>query len=318
MMKTENNWECWDNNIIYFLKILNMKKAFILSILLLVWFTFADEIACTMDYSPVCWVDFKTYSNRCVAENQNGIKVAYPQACSVTGTAMYVQITNVLDTFFNQNASKYTWDDSKSTLLDGLSAKLNQKKKDYEKDADKYAKVLNIMDIINSYSINLTKTIDMSSTPVVSSSIMSGNFEDDVASDVVTLMVRNLRKTIGKKEHTGALMVAYNVIWQQTWDDITDYYIWALVQEYYLDKDKNMQEWAKVMTPIDVKIQKKWDYFIPISYKMPWQSNYTGDVKAIFPEKTWNNFLMTDTRTYETMLGDMMNRVYISAKEFFK
>lgn len=43
-------------------------------------------ISCTQDYNPVCGVDGQTYSNRCAAENQKGVKVAYEGKCVSTGT----------------------------------------------------------------------------------------------------------------------------------------------------------------------------------------------------------------------------------------
>ena len=43
-------------------------------------------LVCTQEYNPVCGVDNNTYSNRCVAEKQKKVKVAYEGTCRFTGT----------------------------------------------------------------------------------------------------------------------------------------------------------------------------------------------------------------------------------------
>ncbi|NCC70177.1 hypothetical protein EOM09_01175 [bacterium] len=42
-------------------------------------------VMCTMEYAPVCGEDGRTYPNRCVAENQNMVKVIYEGECNNLG-----------------------------------------------------------------------------------------------------------------------------------------------------------------------------------------------------------------------------------------
>lgn len=82
-----------------------MRKIIIwtLSVLALSSFVFASEdmVMCTMDYNPVCWVDWKTYGNTCWAWAAK-VEVAYKWECSLDNVSLVDEKTkNIIDTNVN-------------------------------------------------------------------------------------------------------------------------------------------------------------------------------------------------------------------------
>lgn len=59
-----------------------------------------EGVFCTQEYTPVCGVDGRTYSNRCAAEVQHGVKVAYEGECKkevpLPGTILKESIKEIL------------------------------------------------------------------------------------------------------------------------------------------------------------------------------------------------------------------------------
>lgn len=72
-----------------------------------------NVVICTMEYAPVCWVAWKTYSNRCLAENAAKVEVNYEWACrikkelsSINDQKFYDTIKNRLDIKFQKSIDK--------------------------------------------------------------------------------------------------------------------------------------------------------------------------------------------------------------------
>lgn len=122
-------------------------------------------VACTMEYMPVCWVDWITYGNKCWAEKWAKVKIAYAWECKLKWTLsdndnnFYLSIKDKLDKNYqdwvNNILVKYEkllskYSDSKKTKLNELmiikmEEKINkfllqfpQDKALSKKDNDKY------------------------------------------------------------------------------------------------------------------------------------------------------------------------------------
>ncbi len=63
-----------------------------------------ENVACTMQYDPVCWVDWVTYWNNCMAQNK---KIAYAWECKKI-EAKYMGIIDKIVDIYKQRLQKYS------------------------------------------------------------------------------------------------------------------------------------------------------------------------------------------------------------------
>lgn len=87
-----------------------------------------NMVICTMEYAPVCWVDGVTYWNRCVAEQQNKVEVAYTWECKATNDTLSYVDRELFKKYVESNKQipellKYI----ETKALESASLKLEQK-----------------------------------------------------------------------------------------------------------------------------------------------------------------------------------------------
>ena len=102
--------------------------------------TWEDAIMCTMEYAPVCWIDWTTYSNNCMAWK---IEVAYTNECnSMIDWSLYLSLKN--STSFNNK-------------IDNILSKLST-----EKLEEVLEKITILMETTKNSNISEEKKIRMS------------------------------------------------------------------------------------------------------------------------------------------------------------
>lgn len=173
-----------------------MKKIIIWTFWLLALssFVFAsdDMVMCTMDYNPVCWVDWKTYGNACWAWAAK-VEIAYKWECNVDNVSLVDEKTkNIIDTnvnnLFNKrddiylftrlsNYVKKTLDEQKALLAVILQTPEQSQKFQKYLSSLEYLNDVISSKIIEKVDLKLTKYIQSNLTWIVlNKEVLGGKF----------------------------------------------------------------------------------------------------------------------------------------------
>lgn len=110
-----------------------------------------EKVVCTAEYNPVCGEDDVTYSNACVAEEQNKVKVAEKGECKLPKPDLYIQKTEILPE--NPRENDYLSIRANVTNDGGTVQKLFKTRMRIDADIN------GIYDVIpNEYPLNLLRT----------------------------------------------------------------------------------------------------------------------------------------------------------------
>lgn len=108
------------------------------------------------------------------------------------------------------------------------------------------------------------------------------NILKPVESDVVA---RFIVQTQGSGSHDRQVFVSYEVLGEEVQGNLRNLYVWALIEEYYIEEQKLTQGSGSNL-PIKIVEESINNEWVPKSYKIPGDGNkYTKDVKEIFPQE---------------------------------